>query len=40
MYEVLDKDIIKFEILPLLSVAKRGFVTKSTPRRGHSGHSL
>ena len=29
MYEVLDKDTIKFEILPHLSVAKRGFVTKS-----------
>ena len=29
MYEVLDKDTIKFEILPHLSVAKRGYVTKS-----------
>ena len=29
MYEVLDKDTIKFEILPYLSVAKRGYVTKS-----------
>ena len=29
MYEVLDKDIIKSEILPYLSVAKRGYVTKS-----------
>ena len=29
MYEVLDKDTIKFEILPHLSVAKRGCVTKS-----------
>jgi len=28
MYEVLDKDTIKFEILPYLSVAKRGYVTK------------
>jgi len=40
MYEVLDKDTIKSEILPHLSVAKRGFATKSTPRRDHSGHSL
>ena len=29
MYEVLDKDTIKSEILPCLSVAKRGYVTKS-----------
>ena len=29
MYEVLDKDTIKSEILPNLSVAKRGYVTKS-----------
>ena len=29
MYEVLDKDTIKFEILPHLSMAKRGYVTKS-----------
>ena len=29
MYEVLDKDTIKSEILPHLSVAKRGYVTKS-----------
>ena len=29
MYEVLDKVTIKFEILPHLSVAKRGYVTKS-----------
>ena len=29
MYEVLDKDTIKFEILPHLSVAKRGYVSKS-----------
>ena len=29
MYEVLDKDTIKFEILPHLSVAKRGYATKS-----------
>jgi len=28
MYEVLDKDTIKSEILPYLSVAKRGHVTK------------
>jgi len=26
MYEVLDKDTIKSEILPYLSVAKRGYV--------------
>ena len=30
MYEVLDKDTIKFEILPYFSVAKRGYV----PKRG------
>ena len=29
MYEVLDKDTIKSEILPYLSVAKSGYVTKS-----------
>ena len=29
MYEVLDKDTIKFEILPHLSVAKHDCVTKS-----------
>ena len=29
MYEVLDKDTIKSEILPYLSVEKRGYVTKS-----------
>lgn len=29
MYEVLDKDTIKIEILPHLSVAKRGYATKS-----------
>ena len=29
MYEVLDKDTIKFEILPHLSVEKRGYVSKS-----------
>ena len=29
MYEVPDKDTIKSEILPFLSVAKRGYVTKS-----------
>ena len=29
MYEVLDKDTIKFEILPHLSVAKRGYISKS-----------
>ena len=29
MYEVLDKDTIKYESLPHLSVAKRGYVTKS-----------
>lgn len=30
MYTVLDKDTIKIEILPLLSVAKRGFISKSS----------
>lgn len=29
MYKVLDKDTIEFEILPHLSIAKRGFKTKS-----------
>ena len=29
MYEVLDKDTIKFESLPHLSVARRGYVSKS-----------
>ena len=29
MYEVLDKDTMKSEILPHLSVAKRGYVSKS-----------
>ena len=29
MYEVLDKDTIKSEILTYLSVAKSGYVTKS-----------
>ena len=29
MYEVLDKDTIKSEILPHLSVAKRGYALKS-----------
>jgi hypothetical protein len=29
MYEVLDKDTIKDKIIPYLSVAKRGFTTKS-----------
>ena len=30
MYAVLDKDTIKNEILPHLSVAKRGFISKSS----------
>jgi hypothetical protein len=30
MYKVLDKDIIENEIIPRLSVAKRGFKTKSS----------
>ena len=29
MYKILDKDIIENEILPYLSMAKRGFETKS-----------
>ncbi len=29
MYQVLDKDTIKMEILPHLSIAKRGYSTKS-----------
>lgn len=28
MYQILDKDIIKMEILPHLSVAKRSYSTK------------
>ena len=31
MYEVLDNDTIKSEIPPHLSVAKRGYVSKSEP---------
>lgn len=30
MYKVLDKDTIIWEILPHLSIAKRGFVCKAT----------
>ena len=33
MYEVLDKDTIKSEILPYLSLAKRGYVTARRGRR-------
>ena len=29
MYEVLNKDTMKYEILPHLSVEKRGYVSKS-----------
>ena len=36
MYEVLDKDTIKIEILPHLSVAKHGYATKMTSRRSFS----
>ena len=39
MYEVLDKDTIKSEILPYLSVAKRGYVTKETWWRSFSAFS-
>ena len=39
MYEVLDKDTIKSENLPYLSVAKRGYVTKMTCRRSFSAFS-
>ena len=31
MYEVLNKDAMKYEILPHLSVEKRGYVSKSDP---------
>ena len=31
MYEVLNKDTMKYEILPHLSVEKRGYVSKSDP---------
>ena len=34
MYEVLDKDTIKFEIMPHLSVTKRGYVTKKRAAKG------
>ena len=40
MYEVLDKDTIKSEILPHLSVAKRGYVSKKLPGGSYSIHSL
>lgn len=30
MYVLLDKDTIKSEILPHLSIAKRGFITQNT----------
>ena len=40
MYEVLDKDTIKFENLPHSSVTKRGYVTKKIAAEGHSVHSL
>ena len=30
MYEVLNKDTMKYEILPHLSVEKRGYVSKVT----------
>ena len=34
MYEVLDKDTIKFENLPHSSATKRGYVTKERAARG------
>ena len=40
MYEVLDKDTIKSEILPHLSVAKRGYGSKKLPGGSYSIHSL
>ena len=40
MYEVLDKDTIKFENLPHSSATKRSFVTKKIAAEGHSVHSL
>ncbi len=40
MYEVLDKDTIKSEILPHLSVSKRGHVSKKLPGGSYSIHSL
>jgi len=39
MCELLDKDTIKSEILPHLSVAKRGYALKVTLWRGRSVHS-
>ena len=40
MYEVLDKDTIKSEILPHLSVAKRGYVLKRRSGGSHLMYSL
>ena len=40
MYEVLGKDTIKSKILPHLSLAKRGYVSKKWPGGSHSIHSL
>jgi len=33
MYEVPDKDTIKHDVIPLLSVPKRGYVSKSDLRK-------
>ena len=40
MYEVLDKDTIKSEILPHLSGAKRGYVLKRRLGGSHLMYSL
>ena len=40
MYEVLDKDTIKFENLPHSSATKRSYVTKKIAAGGNSVHSL
>ena len=40
MYEVLDKDTIKFENLPHSSATKRSYVTKKESCGGNSVHSL
>ncbi|OFQ23282.1 hypothetical protein HMPREF2955_07270 [Prevotella sp. HMSC073D09] len=34
MYEVPDKDTIKHDVIPLLSVPKRGYVSKSDLSEG------
>ena len=40
MYEVLDQDTMNSKILPHLSAAKRGFVSKGNLEGSHSMHTL